>query len=107
MCNVILIILIRILAGVLLQDLYNLTPTSPDGMARHNQSDQVKAGEDEVASPVMANCFPGSVVLAPSRALRLFLIEPALQLVSCHVDQLVEVADPVRRNRSEWTTRPT
>ena len=61
----------------------------------------MSADEDEAsASPVMANCFSRSIVLAPSRALGLLLLEPSFELFGCHIDQLVELADLVRRNRS-------
>jgi hypothetical protein len=84
--QVVLIIIARVLLRILLQYLDDVAATSSRQSGYNISNFAIES------LPVVADSLSGSVVLDPARSLGFFLLEPVLELVGRHVDNVVELS---------------
>ena len=66
---------------------------------------QMENRRRQVVSPFMSDALTGAIFLRPARVLGCGALQPLLQLVSRHIDCLVEV--PADISDCKWTWEPT
>lgn len=82
MGDIILVILGRVLFGILLEDLNNLTTTG-------NVSKSPRLGR--LVSPFVAYALSGAGIMAPTGLFGRVALQPFLQILGCHIDCVIEI----------------